>query len=113
MAGAAGGISCSCSSGSARWSSCAGEPSTAAAGRGWPGEGGWRSRQRPAPAPERAATARRSVRRRRIEERGNAVPKYMLKGSYTLEGVRGLVDQGGSARKSAVQALIKGVGGKL
>ena len=37
----------------------------------------------------------------------------MLKGSYTLEGVRGLVDQGGSARKSAVQALIKGVGGKL
>ena len=41
------------------------------------------------------------------------MPKYLIEASYTLEGVRGLVEKGGSSRKSAVQAAAKSVGGKV
>jgi uncharacterized protein with GYD domain len=41
------------------------------------------------------------------------MPKYLIQTSYTLDGVRGLVAKGGSARKAAAQALAKSVGGKL
>ena len=41
------------------------------------------------------------------------MPKYLLQVSYTLDGVRGVVAKGGSARKSAAQAAAKSVGGKL
>jgi len=43
----------------------------------------------------------------------DAMPKYLLETSYTLEGVRGLVAKGGTARKAAAQAAVKSVGGKL
>jgi uncharacterized protein with GYD domain len=39
--------------------------------------------------------------------------KYLLEVNYTLEGVRGVVAKGGSARKAAAQAAAKSVGGKL
>ena len=41
------------------------------------------------------------------------MPKFMLQVSYTLEGVRGLAAQGGSARKKAAAAAVRSVGGKL
>lgn len=41
------------------------------------------------------------------------MPKYLLEVSYTLEGVRGVVAKGGSARKAAAQAAAKSVGGRL
>jgi uncharacterized protein with GYD domain len=41
------------------------------------------------------------------------MPKYLLEVSYTLDGVRGIVAKGGSARKAAAQAAAKSVGGKL
>src|SRR3954447_11443288 len=41
------------------------------------------------------------------------MPKYLLEVSYTLDGVKGVVAKGGSARKSAAQAAAKSVGGKL
>ena len=41
------------------------------------------------------------------------MPKYLLEVKYTLEGVKGLVAQGGSARKAVAQAAAKSVGGKL
>lgn len=41
------------------------------------------------------------------------MPKYLLDVNYTLDGVRGVVDKGGSARKAAAQAAAKSVGGKL
>jgi uncharacterized protein with GYD domain len=37
----------------------------------------------------------------------------MFEVSYTVEGVRGLLEKGGSARKSAVQSMAKKLGGKL
>jgi uncharacterized protein with GYD domain len=41
------------------------------------------------------------------------MPKYLLEVNYTLEGVRGVVAKGGSARKTAAQTAAKSVGGKL
>lgn len=41
------------------------------------------------------------------------MPKYLLDVTYTLDGVRGVVAKGGTARKAAAQAAAKSVGGKL
>jgi uncharacterized protein with GYD domain len=41
------------------------------------------------------------------------MPKYLLDVSYTLDGVRGVVAKGGSARKAAASAAAKSVGGKV
>src|SRR4051794_37823943 len=41
------------------------------------------------------------------------MPKYLLQVSYTLDGVRGVIAKGGSARKAAAQAAAKSLGGKL
>ena len=41
------------------------------------------------------------------------MPKFMLKASYTTEGTRGLLKDGGSARRAVVQKLMEGIGGKL
>ncbi len=39
--------------------------------------------------------------------------KYLLEVKYTLDGVRGVKAQGGSARVAAATELIESVGGKL
>ena len=44
---------------------------------------------------------------------GVAMPKYLLQVSYTLDGVKGVVAKGGSARKAAAQAAAESVGGTL
>ena len=41
------------------------------------------------------------------------MPKYLLEVNYTLDGVRGVIDKGGNARKAAAQAAAKSVGGKI
>jgi uncharacterized protein with GYD domain len=41
------------------------------------------------------------------------MPKYLLQVNYTLEGVRGVLAKGGSARKAAAQAAAKSAGGKV
>ena len=41
------------------------------------------------------------------------MPKFLAKASYTTEGCRGLIKEGGSARRAAVQKLVEGLGGKL
>jgi uncharacterized protein with GYD domain len=41
------------------------------------------------------------------------MPKYLLEATYTLDGVRGVVAKGGSARKAAAAAAAKSVGGRL
>src|SRR5260370_39386369 len=41
------------------------------------------------------------------------MPKYLLEVNYTLEGVRGVVAKGGTARKTAAQAAAKSLGGKI
>lgn len=39
--------------------------------------------------------------------------KYLITGSYTTNGVKGLLTEGGSARKAAVEKTLQGLGGKL
>ncbi len=39
--------------------------------------------------------------------------KYLLQVNYTLDGVKGVLAKGGSARKAAAQAAAKSVGGKI
>jgi uncharacterized protein with GYD domain len=41
------------------------------------------------------------------------MPKFLIKASYSADGVRGLIKEGGSKRRAAVQKLVEGVGGKL
>jgi uncharacterized protein with GYD domain len=41
------------------------------------------------------------------------MPKYLLQVNYTLDGVKGVVAKGGSARKTAAAAAAKSVGGKV
>jgi len=41
------------------------------------------------------------------------MPKFLIKVSYTPEGTRGLVKEGGSARRAFVSKLIADVGGKV
>jgi uncharacterized protein with GYD domain len=39
--------------------------------------------------------------------------KYMVTGSYTSEGMKGLLKEGGSGRRKAVEDAIKAMGGRL
>ena len=39
--------------------------------------------------------------------------KYMMKATYTIEGTKGLIKDGGSARRAAVQKAVEGLGGRL
>jgi uncharacterized protein with GYD domain len=41
------------------------------------------------------------------------MPKFLLEVNYTLDGVRGVVAKGGSARQAAAQAAAESVGGTL
>jgi uncharacterized protein with GYD domain len=41
------------------------------------------------------------------------MPKFLVKASYTAEGARGLLKEGGTARRATVQKLLDGLGGKL
>ena len=42
-----------------------------------------------------------------------AMSKYMFEVSYTIQGVKGLLEGGGTARKKAVGELVSSLGGKL
>ena len=41
------------------------------------------------------------------------MPKYMIMGSYTREGLAGLLKEGGTGRRKAVDDAVKAMGGKL
>jgi uncharacterized protein with GYD domain len=41
------------------------------------------------------------------------MPKYLLQASYTTEGTKGLLQEGGSKRRAEVQKALKSLGGKL
>ena len=41
------------------------------------------------------------------------MPKYLLQVNYTLDGVKGVLSKGGSARRAAAQAAAESVGGTL
>ncbi len=41
------------------------------------------------------------------------MPKYLLTASYTAEGIKGLVKDGGSKRRTAATRLVESLGGKI
>ena len=41
------------------------------------------------------------------------MPKYLISGSYVGEGIKGLLKDGGTKRKQAVEQLIGGLGGTV
>lgn len=41
------------------------------------------------------------------------MPKYLWEACYTEEGTKGLLKEGGSKRRAAVEEAVKGLGGKL
>jgi uncharacterized protein with GYD domain len=54
------------------------------------------------------AEAGQLVRRKR-----GIVPKYLFTGRYNTEGAKGLMADGGSGRRKAVEALAESVGGSV
>ena len=41
------------------------------------------------------------------------MPKYLIKASYTADGVKGVLKDGGTKRRQAAEAAIKSTGGTL
>ena len=41
------------------------------------------------------------------------MPKYLVSASYTAEGAKGLLKDGGTKRRQAIETAIKAVGGRL
>ena len=41
------------------------------------------------------------------------MPKYLIEGKYSVDGVKGLLKEGGSGRRAAVEKAAQSVGGKL
>jgi uncharacterized protein with GYD domain len=41
------------------------------------------------------------------------MPNYLIEASYSSEGVKGVADKGGTARRDAVAEMIASVGGKI
>ena len=39
--------------------------------------------------------------------------KFLIKGSYSVDGARGLIKEGGSARQAAIEKALAGIGGHL
>ena len=41
------------------------------------------------------------------------MPKYLIHGSYTEEGLKGLLEEGGTKRRDAAERLLASVGGTV
>src|SRR5215831_21196011 len=55
----------------------------------------------------------RSVRLVLTLERSEQMPKYLIQGSYSQQGLKGMLKEGGSKRREAAEQIIKGTGGRL
>jgi uncharacterized protein with GYD domain len=41
------------------------------------------------------------------------MPKYLIQGSYTTDGLKGLLKEGGTKRREVVEQLLKSLGGTV
>jgi uncharacterized protein with GYD domain len=41
------------------------------------------------------------------------MPKYLIQASYTVDGAKGLLKDGGSKRRAAARTLVESLGGKV
>src|SRR6201982_2439977 len=58
-------------------------------------------------------TSSRSVRLVLTVERSEQMTTYLMQGSYSQQGLKGVLKEGGSKRREAAEQLIKGTGGRL
>jgi uncharacterized protein with GYD domain len=42
-----------------------------------------------------------------------SMPRYLFRANYTLEGLQGLMKEGGTGRQKAIETLTSGLGGHL
>lgn len=49
----------------------------------------------------------------RTGELGSDMPKYLVQGSYTTEGTKGVLAEGGTGRREAVERVLGSCGGTL
>src|SRR3954469_17060133 len=74
----------------------------------------WEGCRRSADAFTSTCRVRRGVGRFGHPSRQEArMPKYLVEGSYTLEGVKGVQSAGGTSRRDAVAKLAESAGGQL
>jgi uncharacterized protein with GYD domain len=48
-----------------------------------------------------------------VDRGGAPMPKYLVQASYTTEGTKGLLKEGGTKRRAVVEQMVGGLGGKL
>jgi uncharacterized protein with GYD domain len=41
------------------------------------------------------------------------MPRFLARSSYSVDGLKGLLKEGGTSRRAAVEKLVEGLGGKL
>ena len=41
------------------------------------------------------------------------MPKYLIQGAYTVDGIKGVIKEGASGRREAVTAALKPLGGRV
>ncbi|MEU0675332.1 GYD domain-containing protein [Streptomyces sp. NPDC006172] len=41
------------------------------------------------------------------------MPRFLIQATYTSEGAKGLLDEGGSGRRAAVEQVVSGLGGSV
>jgi uncharacterized protein with GYD domain len=51
--------------------------------------------------------------KRRNNLKYQTMKKYLIKGTYNTDGAKGLIQEGGSGRKAAVEKMLAGMGGKV
>jgi uncharacterized protein with GYD domain len=49
----------------------------------------------------------------RLVQEAFSMAKYLIQGSYTVEGIKGVLKEGGTGRRDAVSAALKPLGGKI
>ncbi|MEO3889518.1 GYD domain-containing protein [Nonomuraea sp. B5E05] len=49
----------------------------------------------------------------RHEERESTMPKYLIQATYTAEGLKGVLRDGGTGRRQAVERMAESVGGRV
>jgi uncharacterized protein with GYD domain len=42
-----------------------------------------------------------------------AMGRYLFQGTYSVDGIKGVLKEGGTGRRAAVEAAVKSLGGKL
>jgi uncharacterized protein with GYD domain len=49
----------------------------------------------------------------RLKAKGASMAKYMITANYSSDGMKGVLADGGTSRKAAVEALAAGIGGTV